>query len=154
MCQKLGLQQPGNEVVPLITSLLELLHANNIDYTHFFRALGNFSLAAEPNTALRDMFVDRVAFDHWAGLYRARLVLENSLDSERKLRMDQVNPKYVLRNYLAQAAITQAANEGDFSEIDRLLALLKNPYSEQPNMQQYAALPPDWAARIQVSCSS
>ena len=154
MCAKLGLQQPGNEVVPLITSLLELLHANNIDYTHFFRALGNFSLAAEPNTALRDMFVDRVAFDHWAGLYRARLVLENSLDSERKARMDQVNPKYILRNYLAQAAITKAANEGDFSEIDRLLALLKNPYGEQPNMEQYAAQPPDWAARIQVSCSS
>ena len=153
MCQKLGLQQPSNEIVPLITSLLDLMQANHIDYTHFFRTLGHYTLE-QKHSPLRDMFIDRAAFDHWEQQYRARLVLENSSDSERKKNMDQVNPKYILRNYLAQTAIAQASNEGDFAEIERLLMLLKKPYDEQENMAHYAALPPDWAARIQVSCSS
>ena len=67
--------------------------------------------------------------------------------------MKQVNPKYVLRNYLAQGAIDRAA-EKDFSEIDRLLELLRRPFDEQPQNESYAGLPPDWAQHISVSCSS
>jgi uncharacterized protein YdiU (UPF0061 family) len=68
--------------------------------------------------------------------------------------MDKVNPKYVLRNYLAQTAISKAEQERDFSEVDRLLALLSRPYDEQPEMESYAAPPPEWARHIEVSCSS
>ncbi len=67
--------------------------------------------------------------------------------------MDRVNPKYVLRNYLAQVAI-EKAQQKDFSEVMRLLQILRNPYDEQPDNDAYAALPPDWAAGIEVSCSS
>jgi hypothetical protein len=98
--------------------------------------------------------VDREAFDHWAQKYRNRLKLENTQDSERKTQMDGVNPKYVLRNYLAQVAILKAVEERDFSEIDRLLFLLKSPFHEHPEMEHYADLPPDWARHIQVGCSS
>ena len=68
--------------------------------------------------------------------------------------MHRVNPKYVLRNYLAQTAIEKAAGDRDYSEIDRLLHLLRRPYDEQPDMAAYAASPPDWAQQIHVSCSS
>ena len=68
--------------------------------------------------------------------------------------MDAVNPKYILRNYLAQNAIEKAEKQRDFSEIDRLLNLLAKPFDEQPGMESYAAAPPDWARQIEVSCSS
>jgi hypothetical protein len=79
---------------------------------------------------------------------------EGSRDEDRKARMNQVNPKYILRNYLAQIAIDRATQQKDFSEIDRLRQLLKYPYAEQPEMDAYAAPPPDWAKQITVSCSS
>ncbi|MEK7734666.1 MAG: hypothetical protein AAB329_04420, partial [Pseudomonadota bacterium] len=60
---------------------------------------------------------------------------------------------YILRNYLAQAAI-EKAERGDYAEIDRLLTVLRTPFDEQPNAEAYAAPPPDWADNIQVSCSS
>ena len=67
--------------------------------------------------------------------------------------MNKINPKYVLRNYLAQVAIEKAQNK-DFSEVARLLAVLQRPYDEQPEHDHYAALPPDWASHLEVSCSS
>jgi uncharacterized protein YdiU (UPF0061 family) len=82
------------------------------------------------------------------------LVAENSQDADRKINMNQCNPKYILRNYLAQVAIQLANDEQDYSEIDCLLQLLRDPFAEQPEMEAYAALPPDWAKQISVSCSS
>jgi uncharacterized protein YdiU (UPF0061 family) len=68
--------------------------------------------------------------------------------------MKQVNPKYVLRNYLAQNAIQLAVEQKDYSEIERLRLLLTNPFAEQAERERYAAPPPDWGKRIIVSCSS
>lgn len=155
MCAKLGLRQSGSIAVPLITDLLDLLGANHIDYTRFFRALCDFdSNAGAHNAPLRDMFIDRAAFDRWADDYRLRLRAERSIDEERRLCMQRTNPKYVLRNYLAQIAIARASDERDYTEIDRLLRLLRDPCAEHPGMEAYAAAPPDWASSIEVSCSS
>jgi uncharacterized protein YdiU (UPF0061 family) len=67
--------------------------------------------------------------------------------------MLSVNPLYVLRNYLAQRAIEEAQN-GDFSEVGRLFEVLKDPFSYQAGRDAYAAQPPAWATKIEVSCSS
>ena len=67
--------------------------------------------------------------------------------------MDRVNAKCMLRNYLAQTAI-EKAQQKDFSEIDRLLTLQQNPYSEQSGMDAYSAQPPNWGKHLAVSCSS
>ena len=67
--------------------------------------------------------------------------------------MRAVNPKYVLRNWLAEGAIRKAQDR-DFSEVGRLLDCLRLPFAEQPEFEQYTALPPDWARAIEVSCSS
>lgn len=155
MSRKLGLTRAGQEDVALIEALLGLMHANRVDYTNLFRSLGHFkSAAGETNDMVRDQFLDRPAFDVWAETYRARLRNEPGTDAARKARMDRVNPKYILRNYLAQVAIGKAEKERDFSEVDRLLKLLSRPFDEQPEMADYAALPPDWAQQISVSCSS
>jgi uncharacterized protein YdiU (UPF0061 family) len=152
---KLGLTRAGKEDIGLITSLLELMAANRVDYTNLFRSLGGFDPApGAQNAQLRDQFLDRPAFDAWAEAYRARLRREPDSDAERRARMNRVNPKYILRNYLAQIAIAKAERERDFSEVDRLLVLLQRPFDEQPEMATYAAPPPEWAREIEVSCSS
>ncbi len=154
MQAKLGLQTTKPEDGALISDLLALMTAGRVDYTIFSRALGGFKSGAdEKNDALRDFFLDREAFDRWAVRYRDRLCAEDSRDDDRRTRMDRVNPKYILRNYLAQQAI-ERAQQKDYSEIDRLRQLLKDPFAEQPDMEAYAAPPPDWAKQIIVSCSS
>ena len=155
MGEKLGLSDPLLEDLPLINGWLKLLQNNQLDYTNTFRNLGNFdSDASADNHALRDQFTDRSAFDAWAHTYRVRLQSEGRTDAGRKTRMDQVNPKYILRNHLAQIAIENAEQQRDFSEIDRLLTLLSKPYDEQPEMLRYAIAAPESARSIVVSCSS
>ncbi len=155
MGQKLGLTQTSKDDASLINTLLDMMHTSHADYTNLFRGLSHFKSApGEKNAALRDQFIDRTAFDTWSESYRARLQREQGSDEERKIRMDKVNPKYILRNHLAQTAIDKAEQGRDFSEVDRLLALLQNPFNEQPEMEDYAAIPPEWARHITVSCSS
>ena len=154
MQAKLGLQETKPEDGALITDLLALMAAGRADYTIFFRALGGFKSGTdEKNDALRDFFLDREGFDRWAVRYKARLRAEGSRDDNRKGRMHQVNPRFILRNYLAQQAI-ERAQQKDYSEIDRLRQLFTDPFAEQPEMDGYAAPPPDWAKQIIVSCSS
>ena len=151
---KLGLlkSEPGDE--DLRESLLTIMASNRVDFPYFFRHLSSLTIdASETDALLRDLFMDRAAFDAWSVKYRERLRRENSIDAERKQAMDKVNPKYVLRNYLAQKAI-EKAQQKDFSEVNRLLQILQRPFDEQPEYDAYAELPPDWASGIEVSCSS
>lgn len=154
MHAKLGLTTDVPEDGKLLDDMFGILQESHVDFTTFFRLLGglqpNNPASAEP---LRDLFIDRAAFDGWALQYAARLQQENSDDEQRKLAMNAVNPKYVLRNYLAQIAIEKAQNK-DFSEVAKLLQVLERPFDEQPENEHYAALPPDWAHELEVSCSS
>ena len=71
--------------------------------------------------------------------------------------MNRVNPKYVLRNHLAEVAIRKARGDDgtrDFSEVARLLKILERPYDDQPQFEAYAQEPPDWARTLELSCSS
>ena len=155
MRAKLGLTQAMEGDDTLVSDLLGLLAEHGTDFTIIFRALGNFDTApGANNNCIRDPMVNRAAFDTWAERYAARLAAECSNGAERRARMNSVNPKYVLRNHLAQIAIDKATRQKDFSEIDRLLALLQHPFDEQPANEAYAAPPPDWAKSIEVSCSS
>jgi uncharacterized protein YdiU (UPF0061 family) len=154
MQAKVGLSQEQEDDAALIQDLLGLMQQSHVDYTNCFRALSSFQSRSESwNEPLRDFFLDREAFDQWACRYANRLRDEGSRDDERGVRMNRINPKYVLRNYLAQQAI-EKAKQKDFSEIDRLLALLQDPYSDQPGMDAYAAAPPSWGKHLSVSCSS
>ena len=103
---------------------------------------------------LRDEFVDLKAFDEWAERYVARVNHEAEHDnSTRQARMHAVNPLYILRNYLAQKAI-DAAESGDYSEVQRLHDVLTQPFTEQPGMESYAERPPEWGKHLEISCSS
>ena len=150
MASKLGLEkyQAGDELIS--NELLDLMQVNNVDYTILFRSLCDFTA---DNQAVRDQFIDREGFDQWALKYLARLDQQDLSDAQRRDNMRAVNPKYVLRNYMAQAAIEKAQN-GDYSEVNLLLQVLQSPCEEHPEAQMYAGLPPDWAEKLSVSCSS
>ena len=155
MQEKLGLATVKPEDAALLQETLKLLHDNRADYTNFFRRLGNLPSAPGTDYApLRELFADGATYAAWAGRYRARLALEPGTDAARRVRMHRVNPKYVLRNHLAETAIRKAADARDYSEIDRLMRVLARPYDEQPGMDAYAEPAPDWASGLAVSCSS
>ena len=154
MSAKLGLARAEEGDRELVDELMRRMAADRADFTITFRRLAQFNTApGADNAIVRDLFIDREAFDAWAARYAERLRREHSIDAERALRMNRVNPKFVLRNHLADAAI-QAAQAGDFGETERLMHVLRRPFDEQAEHEAYAAFPPEWASSIEVSCSS
>ena len=146
--------------------LLALLPLVETDMTIFFRQLGlvnsNLELLESIAHAIEQLadayyvpeqltsdYRDRL--NHWLSAYIQLLKQQTVPDEVRRESMNAVNPKYVLRNYLAQLAIDDA-EQGDFAKIHELLELLRHPYSEQPEKQQFAAKRPDWA-RERAGCS-
>ncbi|MGB5395765.1 MAG: YdiU family protein [Gammaproteobacteria bacterium] len=153
MRAKLGLLDAMEHDQQLVQKLLDIMQANRVDFTLCFRAL-SIEDTHTRDTAVRDLFVDREAADNWLEDYQQRLADEDSIDAERSVYMKQENPKYILRNYMAEVAIRKASEDRDYSEIERLMRCLSNPYDEQPEFEDYAGHPPDWAESLSVSCSS
>lgn len=152
--KKLGLESIDANDPALIAEFLKLMAENHVDFTICFRRLSEISkLNEKSDAAIRDLFIDINAIDRWLEEYRMRLQPETCDDASRKLKMNASNPKYILRNYLAQIAI-QKAELQDFSEIHRLHHILRNPFDDQEEYNAYAEPPPDWAQTLEVSCSS
>ncbi|MEG0860929.1 MAG: YdiU family protein [Pseudomonas sp.] len=152
MRRRLGLLQAEDGDKALIERLLQLMQPGAVDYTLFFRKLGDLP-AEEAVRVVRDDFVDLAGFDSWAVDYLARLAREPGNGEGRRERMHAVNPLYILRNYLAQRAI-EAAEGGDYEEVRRLHQVLCTPFEEQAGMQAYAERPPEWGKHLEISCSS
>jgi serine/tyrosine/threonine adenylyltransferase len=152
MLAKLGLpESPATEASQaLIEGILKLLAADKVDYTIFWRRLSH-AVATNQHDPVRDLFLDRAAFEAWALSYR-----EQTIDIQRAVKPDLMlknNPAYVLRNHLGEQAI-RAAKLKDLSELERLHSLLESPFEEKAGMEAYATFPPDWASTIEISCSS
>ena len=105
------------------------------------------------DASLLALLPEPAAWQGWLEAYRARLVREGSEDGVRKAQMDSVNPKYVLRNALAQRVI-EAAEQGDMAPFERLFAALQHPYDEQPEYEDLATPQPAWYCGGELSCSS
>ncbi len=152
---KLGLADDAaqNDDKALIESTLKLLAAQQIDHTIFWRRLCDFS-TPDGRESVRDLFLDRAAFEAWASPYAARLAQQDLRASTALMRRS--NPKFVLRNHLGEQAI-RAAGVQDYSEVETLLHVLQTPFDEHEDIDGHQALadfPPDWAAGIEISCSS
>lgn len=176
MAGKLGLNafdRAADEA--LCTELLTLLQLVETDMTIFYRQLALTDTSAESQSGAshcEDIFKRispayyvteqitpeyKTRLCHWLDRYINRVKKDGTPDNIRQQRMNAVNPKYVLRNYLAQLAIDKA-EQGDFSMVNELLELLRNPYAEQPGKEEFAAKRPDWARQragcSMLSCSS
>ena len=93
-------------------------------------------------------------FDSWFERYHQRLIQEKIKPNQRQQSMDSVNPKYVLRNYLAEVAIRKAEDQHQYDEIDTLFNLLKSPFDEHKGFDSYTKEAPEWAKNLELSCSS
>ena len=168
MRNKLGLTLIVKEDLKLIAELEEVLQLSETDMTIFFRELSNIKKEHTPVcgiTIVDDAFYKPEEikkellkkWETWFTKYINRLHQEEATDEHRKAQMNAVNPKYVLRNYMAQLAI-EAANKDDYLLISELDELLKNPYEEQPQYEKWYAKRPDWArdkiGSSMLSCSS
>lgn len=159
MCAKLGLLHSDKvtekEDKLLISGLLSIMAQDRVDFTILFRKLCKFdSERSLNNTSIDSLFANRDAYKSWAQQYEKRLQIQEESHQTRITRMKKINPKYILRNYMAEAAIRNAEDDNNYDEITRLFTLLKKPFAEQPENEHYADLPPNWATKISVSCSS
>lgn len=162
MSKKLGLTQINNDVEKLIEDLEQNLQLTETDMTIFFRELPRIqkkNTAQEAFQKIHTAFYKPIelagtataAWLRWFESYLSLLAIEDDKDETRKFKMYEVNPKFVLRNYMAQLAI-DAANKGDYSVIEELYEVLKRPYNEQPEYEKWYAKRPEWA-RHKVGCS-
>ena len=141
--KKLGLSEIKPNDLKLVEELLTWMKKNKKDYTNTFR-----ELSKEDN----DLFEDQEG-KLWLEKYQERLKDEKNTPENRKQIMEQSNPKFILRNYLAQEAIQDAENS-DFSKLYNLIEVLKKPYEENVNFEDYAKAPPEWSKKLEISCSS
>ncbi|MCP4961074.1 MAG: YdiU family protein [Actinomycetia bacterium] len=160
----LGEELPGD--AELADTCFSLLQRVETDMTIFFRALGSAALDAAigESRAIADVMGPAIyrpeewsrddveATVSWIELWHERVSSTGREPAERRASMNASNPKFVLRNHLAQVAIDKA-HEGDFSEVERLLELVRHPYDEQPGMDEYASKRPEWA-RTRAGCST
>lgn len=141
MRQKFGLFEKDENDNQLIGQFFEVLYQHKKDYSNSLRQLANpEQLAKDEN------------FNDWLVLYEKRIGQEKN--NERAIMMNAVNPKIILRNYLAQTAIQQAQDKQDYTEVGVLFDLLSKPFDEHLKFEHYAIEAPDWAKNLSVSCSS
>jgi uncharacterized protein YdiU (UPF0061 family) len=163
MKSKIGLFKSDENDAALLGRLEDNLQLTETDMTLFFRNLNRISKDRPINEDFLAPVMDAFYLPQdikgdileswrlWFTDYIHRLQKESIDDRQRAEKMNNVNPKYVLRNYMAQLAI-DAADEGDYSLLDEFFELLKNPYAEQPEAEKWFAKRPEWA-RHKVGCS-
>ncbi|MDD4914685.1 MAG: YdiU family protein [Methylococcales bacterium] len=166
MADKLGLAAFTVEDEALAADLLQLLQTAETDMTLFYRGLADLT-AENAVTVFLDFLAassyaelsaeTAILAERWFSAWQGRIRQDVRPDAERRAAMNAVNPKYVLRNYLAQQAIDQA-EQGDYGMVSELLDVLRQPYADQPDKTRFAAKRPDWAKQrpgcSMLSCSS
>jgi len=174
MANKLGLNEFNQETdKELFAEILALLADAETDMTIFYRKLAllnvNDSIETYTDEQLLEPIIEawyrldaltedyKTRFASWLRKYVLRLQESGVKQIDREKRMNAVNPKYVLRNYLSQLAIDKA-EQGDYSLVNELLELMRNPYDEQVDKEEYAVKRPEWARHkagcSKLSCSS
>lgn len=163
LAAKFGLLEWRDSDANLVEAAFELMHRAEVDMTEFFRLLAEVVQSRPSLHVLKNAFYQAALFESHAALFTSwleryvdRLAQQDDNDSSRRQRMNQVNPRFVLRNYLAQQAI-DAATQGDMSVLNRLLDAARHPYADL-HPAELIAKRPDWALNkagcSMLSCSS
>ncbi|MCZ2720436.1 protein adenylyltransferase SelO family protein [Marinomonas sp. 15G1-11] len=138
--------------IEFVRELNQILKRESLDYTLFFRILSNIENPNDLSTVL-DEVVDREPMAQWLSQYILKREQENVDWHNSSIEMLKTNPKFILRNYLAQHAI-EAAEQGNYLPFRRLLYVLQTPFEEHPESEELSFRPPEWAKGLEVSCSS
>jgi uncharacterized protein YdiU (UPF0061 family) len=139
---KIGLATPQEDDGKLAQDLLKVMADTGADFTLTFRRLCDcVALSDENDAPVRTLFSDASLFDAWAIRWRERLKSEKQNDAERAGAMQMVNPLFIPRNHRVEAVIAAAQTNTDFAPLDELLAVLSQPYDDQPGFEHYADPP-------------
>ncbi len=158
MVGKFGLDSWQEQDGEMINKVFELMTRAEVDMTLFFTHLAQINIHSPNVGDIKDAFYTEKGFAdfkddfiEWLNAYATRISSSSNSNEARIKTMQAHNPRYVLRNYLAQEAI-DLAEKGDTSMIDTLLDVLRNPYSFQPGMEKFEEKRPEWA-RHKAGCS-
>ena len=162
-CQKLGLTKSEDGDKELIELLLKAFYASNADFNQSFRDMSETNIedwsncknsCSSGNWGLLKLGSTK-RFKEFVKMYETRLMKEESSEEKRMDLMQKMNPKYVLRNWMAQSAIEKAEKD-DFSEVEILHKVLSQPFKSHPEADAlgYTKPPPGWSKDLVVSCSS
>ena len=145
--KKLGFINSHNEDAQLIQGLLDIMESEKLDYTNTFRNLAQAVTEVKTNELNSDIAMS------WIKSYQERHHKESEPIAEKILVMNANNPKYILRNYMAQEVI-EAAENSDYSSLEALIEVITFPYEELEKYEHFACRSPDWAKNLEISCSS
>ena len=151
LARKLGLTSVDGGDAALGQDLLDRMAANRADFTLTFRKLCD---AAEGNDAVRALFADPSAYDEWAAAWNRRLQQEPVSPKMRAAAMRLVNPAYIPRNHLVEAAITAAVEQDDFKPFEGVLEAVTRPFEERPGLERYAAPARPEECVVQTFCGT
>jgi serine/tyrosine/threonine adenylyltransferase len=154
MRRKIGLATDDEGDPGLIQDLLTRMAGNGADMTLTFRRLCAAATGPEGDAPVRALFTDGSVYDGWAERWRARLQREPGTPAARRAAMRTVNPAYIPRNHLVEAALTAATERGDFGPFEDLLTVLSQPFEERDGLDRYA-VPPEPGERVyQTFCGT
>ena len=145
--KKVGLELEESEDATLIQGLLDIMESEKLDYTNTFR---NLTQALTNKTTPE---LDSDIAKSWIVSFQERHTKEDLSVDKKLTSMNQVNPKFILRNYMAQEAI-DAAEDSNFSKLETLIVVLTEPFEELKEHQKFANKSPAWAQDLEISCSS
>jgi uncharacterized protein YdiU (UPF0061 family) len=139
MRRKLGLVLEREGDAALAENLLQCMAANRADFTLTFRRLCDAAAGPEGDAGVRALFDDPAAYDGWAAGWHRRLEEEFADGQARTAAMRRVNPAFIPRNHLVEAALDAANLRQDFQPFEDLLAVISRPYDERPELEKYSA---------------
>jgi serine/tyrosine/threonine adenylyltransferase len=152
--RKIGLQSERDGDTTLVNDLLKLMAENAADFTLTFRRLADAAADPAADASVRSLFNDPAAFDPWASRWRWRLGDEAGDPSTIREAMRAVNPAFIPRNHLVEAALNAAIEREDFAPFEELLLVLSMPFEDQPGFERYS-LPPEPEERVsQTFCGT
>jgi uncharacterized protein YdiU (UPF0061 family) len=154
MRTKLGFTSTHNSDRALIEALFAIMASENVDFTLTFHQLSLLDMDTPSDDAILSLFDHVEAFAQWLVQWRQRLRQEASDDNERKAMMRTVNPVYIPRNHLIEAAIRATEDHGDFSVFHALHEVLQQPYDFQPGKEAYMQPPQPHEVVHQTFCGT
>ena len=152
--RKLGLltERDGDEA--LAEDLLRRMAANRADFTLTFRRLSDATASPNGDAAVRTLFTDPGAYDGWAAGWRERLDKEPADGQERAAAMRSVNPVFIPRNHLVEAALDAASRRQDFQLFEELLDAVTRPYEERAGLERYTVPARPEESVLQTFCGT
>jgi uncharacterized protein YdiU (UPF0061 family) len=152
--RKIGLSSEQDGDNTLVNDLLKLMAENAADFTLTFRRMSDAVTDPQAEGALRSLFTDPAALDHWTGRWRRRLGEEGREPTEVRDAMRLVNPVYIPRNHLVEAALNAAIDREDFGPFERLLEVVARPFEERAEFDRYTLPPAPEERVLQTFCGT